>query len=62
MAYLRAAAGCTCGPCSGPNEVEWFLPMLPASGCTSASSNITRDLRSRERSIELPAEPIEVRS
>ena len=21
---------CTCGPCSDPDEVEWFLPMLPA--------------------------------
>ena len=47
-----AAAVCTCGPCSDADEVEWFLPMLPASVCTSgrATSCVTCAVASR-RSI-----------
>jgi hypothetical protein len=61
MAYLRAAAGCTCGPCSDPDEVEWFLLMLPASASTSGLSKIVRHLRSRGPSLGLPAQQIEER-
>jgi hypothetical protein len=59
VGILARRALCTCGPCSDPDEVEWFLPMLPASACTSGSSNIIRDLRSRGPSIEPPAQPID---
>ena len=59
MANVITAAGCTCGPGSDADEVEWFLPMLLAGACTSGSSDVMRDLRGRGPSLELPAQPIE---
>jgi hypothetical protein len=55
LAYLHAAAGCAWGPYPDADEVEWFLSMLSATACTSASSDIMRDLRDRGPSFELPA-------
>jgi hypothetical protein len=56
LAYLRAAAESTCGSRSDADEVEWFLSRLPASACTSWSSDIMRDLGGRGPSHELPAQ------
>jgi hypothetical protein len=57
LAYLRAAARCAWGPHSDADEVDWFLSLLPAGACTSASSDIMRDLRRRGPSLEVPAQP-----
>ena len=55
IANVRTAAVYSCGPRSDADEVEWFLSMLPASACTSGSSDIMRDLRGRGPSLERPA-------